>query len=296
MAAIVLSALTATPASAACFSTTQNASPAALQSAVQSFQRMQSTRQSRQATQKDQAPADAAPSIVGLWHSVFLNDPNGGYYTAGPNVFDEGFDAWHADGTETLNDISAPPTGNVCIGTWTQTGPSTYVLKHPTWGFADDNTTVLGIGTIVEKVTLDPSGNSYTGTVAFSAYGLDGNLAFESTATIMAERINADTNPFKPTPGPPATTKAVVSPATVTTTQASVVLDGSGSTGTGPLTYFYSVLPGGKVPAILQSPNNPKATIDFVNGFGTYMIQLKVTDSAGHTAVSDPVSLVYKGM
>ena len=297
MAAIVLSALTATPARAACFST-QNASPAAYQSAVQSFQRMQSTRQARPAaTQRDQAPADAAPSIVGLWHTVFLADPNGGYYTAGPNVFDEGFDAWHADGTETLNDISPPPTGNVCIGAWTQTGPSTYFLKHPTWGYDPaDNATIIGVGTISEQITLDPSGNSYSGTVTFDALDLTGASVFHGTATIMAERINPDSKPFAPTPGPPMTTKAVVSPATLTTSQASVVLDGSGSTGTGPLTYFYSVVAGGKVPAILQSPNNPKATIDFVNGPGTYMIQLKVTDSVGHTAVSDPIMLVYKPM
>jgi hypothetical protein len=45
----------------------------------------------------------------------------------------------------------------------------------------------------------------------------------------------------------------------------------------------------------MQTPNNPKVTVDFGNGPGTYLVQLTVTDSAGHTAVSKPVMLVYKG-
>jgi hypothetical protein len=48
----------------------------------------------------DQAQA----SIVGLWDIRFL---------AGDQVVDEGFDVWHSDGTETLNDTPPPVTGNV---------------------------------------------------------------------------------------------------------------------------------------------------------------------------------------
>ena len=77
---------------------------------------------------------------------------------------------------------------------------------------------------------------------------------------------------------------AVVKPSSLTTSDKSVTLDGSGSTGAGALSYFYSVLPGAKVPAILQTASNPKVTVQFVNAPETYMVQLRVTDSAGNSA------------
>ncbi len=73
-----------------------------------------------------------------------------------------------------------------------------------------------------------------------------------------------------------------MTPLTLTTSQASVVLDASGSTSaSGKLQYLFEVVPGGKQPALLQSPTNPKATVDFVNGPGLYLVQLVVTDASG---------------
>jgi len=90
-------------------------------------------------------------------------------------------------------------------------------------------------------------------------------------------------------------TNAVVTPASLTTTQSSVVLDGSASTsGAGNLTYLFMVLPGGLQPALLQTPGNPKATVEFVNGPGTYLVQLIVTDSSGTVAKSGVVTLIYQ--
>lgn len=90
-------------------------------------------------------------------------------------------------------------------------------------------------------------------------------------------------------------TTAVVTPTSLTTDQASVVLDASGSTsGAGALSYFYRVLPGGLQPALLQSPYNPKVTVDFVNGPGTYLVQLSVTDAKGNVASTAPITLVYQ--
>ncbi len=95
-----------------------------------------------------------------------------------------------------------------------------------------------------------------------------------------------------PTPG---TTTAFVTPSTLTTNQASVVLDGSGSTSaSGKLQYLFEVAPGGKLPALLQSPDNPKATVDFVSGAGTYLVQLVVTDATGKTSTSPVVTLNYQ--
>jgi hypothetical protein len=95
-----------------------------------------------------------------------------------------------------------------------------------------------------------------------------------------------------PTPG---TTTAFVTPSSLTTNLASVVLDGSGSTSaSGTLQYLFEVVAGGKLPALLQSPDNPKATVDFVSGAGTYLVQLVVTDASGKTSTSPVVTLNYQ--
>ncbi len=95
-----------------------------------------------------------------------------------------------------------------------------------------------------------------------------------------------------PTPG---TTTAVVTPLSLTTSQSSVVLDASGSTSaSGTLQYLFEVLPGGLQPAVLQTPTDPKATVDFVSGSGTYLIQLVVTDAKGNTSKSSVITLNYQ--
>src|SRR5690349_9731514 len=55
---------------------------------------------------------DHRPLITGLWQVTLV--------AADGTVVDVGFDAWHADGTETLNDAS-PVSHNVCLGVWQQT-------------------------------------------------------------------------------------------------------------------------------------------------------------------------------
>ena len=93
----------------------------------------------------------------------------------------------------------------------------------------------------------------------------------------------------------PSGTNAIVTPSSLTTSDASVVLDGSGSTSaSGSLKYLFEVVPGGKQPALLQTPTNPKATVDFVNGPGLYLVQLVVTDGTGATATSPVIMLTYQ--
>jgi probable HAF family extracellular repeat protein len=90
-------------------------------------------------------------------------------------------------------------------------------------------------------------------------------------------------------------TNAVVAPLSLTTTQPSVVLDASGSTSaSGNLHYLFQVVPGSKLPALLQSPSDPKATVDFVSGPGLYLVQLTVTDVSGATAKSPVIMLNYQ--
>lgn len=93
----------------------------------------------------------------------------------------------------------------------------------------------------------------------------------------------------------PAATQASVTPLTLTTSNSSVTLDGSASTTATPgtISYLFSVVPGSPVPAILQSPNSPKATVQFITA-GTYMLQLTVTDANGTSSTSPVITLIYQ--
>jgi hypothetical protein len=125
-------------------------------------------------------------SIVGLWHAFFVS---------GGQPFDEGFDEWHSDGTEILNDTAPPQpangAGTVCLGVYKKIAPATYKLRHPFWSF-DANGNLVGSGVILETVTLDADGDSYHGTFTFDQFNLSGNLIFEATGELNAKRITVD--------------------------------------------------------------------------------------------------------
>lgn len=132
------------------------------------------------------------------------------------------------------------------------------------------------------------------GEVLYLAYG---NVANVTSGGFFPNGVNGTLNTssgpatLEPTNG----TIAVVTPTTLTTNLASITLDASGSqSGAGKLTYFYQVLPGGLQPALLQSPNNPVVTVVFVNGPGTYLVQLSVTDAKGNVSTTAPITLIYK--
>src|ERR1700738_604361 len=79
-------------------------------------------------------------SIVGLWHVIFKD--------SGGQFFDEGYDQFHNDGTEVLNDIPNPAFGNVCLGVYERNDrgePLTYKLHHVFWDF-DSNGNLSGRG------------------------------------------------------------------------------------------------------------------------------------------------------
>jgi hypothetical protein len=96
-------------------------------------------------------------------------------------------------------------------------------------------------------------------------------------------------------PAATGATVALVTPVNLTTNQSSVVLDASGSTSaSGGLEYQFTVLSGGLRPALLQTPNQPQATVDFVSGPGLYLVQLTVTDAAGNSSKSPVVMLNYQ--
>ena len=127
------------------------------------------------------------PTIVGLWDVKFVS---------GNQLYDEGFDQYHSDGTEIMNDIPPPATGNVCLGIWAKTGPRSYKLKHPFWIFDPaTNTTVIGRGVILEHISLDRRGVSFRGTFEFEFRDLAGNPipAFpDVSGNLIADRITVD--------------------------------------------------------------------------------------------------------
>jgi hypothetical protein len=152
-----------------------------------SFERMKAFSQARQNARqtKDDAPTTPPASMVGMWMTTFTDSTG--------EVVDAGYDIWHSDGTQILNDITPPVAGNVCIGIWQQTDKYTYVLNHPSWAFdPDTNMNLVGTAYILETVTLDPGGDSFTGKFSFEGYDLDGNHVFHQEGVLTGERVKQE--------------------------------------------------------------------------------------------------------
>ena len=142
----------------------------------------------RPARQESNARNGEEPTIVGLWDTKLMSDNR---------LVDEGFDQFHSDGTEILNDIPPPASGNVCLGVWAKTGPRSFKLKHPFWIFdpTTNYTTVIGRAIIVELITLDRRGQSYSGTFTFEFRDLLGNPLpgfTDFSGHLVADRITVD--------------------------------------------------------------------------------------------------------
>jgi len=103
-----------------------------------------------------------------------------------------GFSQWHSDGTEILNSSRPPATSNFCLGVWEKTGRSTYKLNHFALS-SDLNGNLIGLANIREDVTLDASGNNYSGTFSIDQYDLAGNTLAHIVGNISASRITVDT-------------------------------------------------------------------------------------------------------
>lgn len=121
-------------------------------------------------------------SIVGLWKTTS---------TAGGQVVDEAFEQWNSDGTEVLNDNPSPLLGNICLGVYVRSGPATYKLKHPSWTY-DNAGNLNGTAIIRERITVAPSGDSYSGTFTVDLYDLDGNHLGQLAGTVTGQRITVD--------------------------------------------------------------------------------------------------------
>lgn len=135
--------------------------------------------------------AGQAP-IAGLYR--FTVSAKGDQGIPDGTVLDQGFAAWHADGTEIMNSGRAPMTQSFCLGAWARTGPHTYRLNH--WAMSWDATgkTYIGPTNIREYVRLNPDGSGYSGDFSLTQYRPDGKTPQGPTihGVVLATRITAD--------------------------------------------------------------------------------------------------------
>ncbi len=140
---------------------------------------------------------DSVASIVGMWSFQFISKGN---LTHAPSIpdgaqLDFGYTQWHSDGTEILNSGGrAPATENFCMGTWTRTDFFGYQLKHFALGYDATSGALTSRSIIIENVTLDPSGNSFSGTVTIQVYDATGaHQVDQLTGTVTATRLTVNT-------------------------------------------------------------------------------------------------------
>jgi hypothetical protein len=120
--------------------------------------------------------------IVGLWSVSFV---------AGGAQIDWGYSEWHSDGTEITNSGGhSPASGNFCLGVWRQSGGNTFHLKH--FPLAYDPATGALVAKIIltEDVTLDRTGNNYSGPFSLDIYDPTGaTLLQHIPGTITGHRV-----------------------------------------------------------------------------------------------------------
>jgi hypothetical protein len=143
----------------------------------------------------DDRPDGPRASIVGLWSTEFL-------LGEGPDLFEQTFQQFHADGLELILTNGVPPVmGNVCVGVWKQVGWRTVKLRHMSWNW-DPAQPALPLpsaqfaGTYVLEATFVVSRNGRTlrGTWTAASYDPSGVLVpgSEFSGVVRGTRITAD--------------------------------------------------------------------------------------------------------
>jgi hypothetical protein len=150
-------------------------------------------------------------------------------------------------------------------------------------------------GVMTDLNTLVPANSPLYLLIGFSINSRGEIAGFGVTNNGQIHAYLASPNYLSSAPVANGATIAAVTPVNLTTNQSTVVLDASGSTSaSGDLQYQFTVVSGGLKPALLQAPNDPQATVDFVSGPGLYLVQLTVTDAGGNSSKSPVVMLNYQ--
>jgi hypothetical protein len=123
----------------------------------------------------------ASASIVGMWSIQMF---------AGGAQVDFGYQQWHGDGTEFMNSGGrAPSTQNFCLGVWAQTGPSSYHLNHFALSYSPSGV-LNGKVNIKEDVTVDRTGNAYSGPFTIDVYDPNnGSLLQHVAGRVNGQRV-----------------------------------------------------------------------------------------------------------
>jgi hypothetical protein len=140
--------------------------------------------------------ASSAASIVGFWKIQLLSQGNTSRNPPIPDgaVVDFGYTQWHSDGTEIFNSgARAPATENFCLGVWARSGFLTYELNHFALSYDATSGVLNGKVNIQEQVTLDPSGELFTGTFTINIYDpTTGQQVDHIVGTVSASRVSVD--------------------------------------------------------------------------------------------------------
>ncbi len=135
-------------------------------------------------------------SIVGMWNVQFISQGNTSLNPPIPDgaILDFGYGEWHSDGTEIFNSGGrAPATENFCLGVFVRSGFFTYELNHIALGYDASSGQLNGKSIIHEQVTLDPSGNEYSGTFTITTFNpTTGVQVGQITGTVAAKRFTVD--------------------------------------------------------------------------------------------------------
>jgi len=150
--------------------------------------------------------ASAGEPIVGFWQATWKDATSG-------KVVNNVWDVWHNDRTETQNDTTNTILSNVCQGAWVKLGERIYGLSHPGFNFLtsppapedqegnlDTSSSVL----ILERVTVDKTGNSFSGTGVIKAiaginpYDPNATVLGTENITITAKRVTVDVSQLPP--------------------------------------------------------------------------------------------------
>jgi hypothetical protein len=139
---------------------------------------------------------NAEPSITGLWHFKYFAKGDEALGIPDGAVVDGGNTTWFADGNEaTYSGMRAPDTGAQCMGVWKKTGDRAYTLNHIGLSWDAVNNAFAGPAFIKQYVTLDKSGDKYTGTFTITQLGPDGKtVQVVIKGLIRAYRVTIDTD------------------------------------------------------------------------------------------------------
>lgn len=140
--------------------------------------------------------AEHEPAITGLWHFTYTAKGDEALGIPDGAAVDGGNTTWYADGNETTySAMRAPDTGALCLGVWKKTGERSYELNHIGISWDPVNNAYAGPAFIKQYVTLEKSGNKYTGTFTIKQLKPDGKtLAVEIKGLIKAYRVTVDTD------------------------------------------------------------------------------------------------------